>query len=531
MRVLGELAASANKSVTELVDFFGPGAVNALLSVSGSESRVPTLTGALAPAGIEGGFMEPGRAREAVQAGGALIPAAAGITPVARQIGTVGSSILDLLGAGSSAIARPVAQGGRVAAQVASEFLPSLPPSKAARAAELPLKRATGDVSTFGYRLNQLGQVVDDPAQKAAAKQGLPEGLITMVRDSPPKARAKMRAMVDIVDSGRKNFRTQAMSRPLDIAGDSIASRVKVVKAANEFAGSRLDSVAKGLKGQQVDVSPAIDGMMSNLDDMGIKFNPADGSLSFSGSDLEGLPGTQRVIKNMLNRLRDTQAPDAYDVHRMKRFIDEQVSYGKSQRGLGGKTERVLKGLRHDLDGLLDAKFPEYNRVNTDYSETIRVLDGLQDVAGQKMDLTGPNADKALGTLSRRLLSNAQSRVPLMDSIAELDEVARRYVTPQGQELVPYRRVAQRARVTLADLDDDIMGQVMFVDELEKIFGTAARTSLQGDVSKAAIGAADLALDGNTSIARKGLKWADKKLSGRDPEKAIKAFRELLQEQ
>lgn len=533
LRVLGELAASANRSVTELVDFFGPDTVNAVLSLAGSETRVPTLTEALEPTGIKGGFMEPGAAREAVQAGGALIPAAAGIAPVRREIGTAASTVADLLGAGSSAVSSPIRNAAPAVSDALQAITPQNPLTAGARQqAKLPLLRKTGDADTFGFRLDEAGQVVSDRVQRRAGTQGFEEGLVTMVRDAPAKAREKMRRMVDIVERGKNNFRYQASNRPLDVAGDSITQRVKVVKAANQAAAQQLDSVAQQLKGQRVDVSPAIDPMLSKLDDMGIKFSPGDGTVSFQGSDLEGLPGPQRVIKNMLNRLLNTQAPDAYDVHRMKRFIDEQVTYGKSARGLGGRAERVMKTLRHDLDALLDSQFPEYNRVNTEYAETIRVLDGLQDIAGKRIDITGENADKALGTLSRRFLSNAQSRVPLIDAVNDLDQVARKYVQPEGTSIVPYRAVSQRARVTLDDLDDDLLGQVMFVDELEKMFGTSARTSLQGDIGKVGDRAIDTVMGSQTAYgaAAEGMKAGWRKLRGINEENALKAIKDLLRD-
>ena len=79
----------------------------------------------------------------------------------------------------------------------------------------------------------------------------------------------------------------------------------------------------------------------------------------------------------------------------MKRFIDEQVTYGKNARGLWGRP-RVLKSLRHNLDGLLDEASQPTNQVNTQYAETRGALDAPQDVAGKKMDFTGANADKAM---------------------------------------------------------------------------------------------------------------------------------------
>lgn len=58
-----EFMAGANRAVTETLDFLGPDQINAILSLSGSEKRVPTLTETLSP-GTAGGFMDPGLGRD-----------------------------------------------------------------------------------------------------------------------------------------------------------------------------------------------------------------------------------------------------------------------------------------------------------------------------------------------------------------------------------------------------------------------------------------------------------------------------------
>lgn len=516
---VAEFAAGGNKAVLGTADFFGPGAVNAVSTVAnyagiGNGAQIPTFS--QMGESLTMGPMAPGLGKDVVNALGGTSIAAAGMMPVARAVGTVGSTVADLAGFGSTQTPASIASLAKSA--------PAILDTK------LSLLRDTGDTSTAGKMLDAAGNVVNDPAAKAATKQGFDPGLVAMVKASTPDARKKMLSMLDIVEKGKQNFRYSADNRPLDIAGDSVLNRVKVVREANRVAGVKLEGVANNLKGQQVDVAPAVNSFLSDLEGMGVKFNPQDRTLSFMGSDLEGVPGPQRVIKNVVNRMLNTQVPDAYDAHRLKKFIDEQVTYGKNARGLGGKVEGILKSLRRNVDGVLDTTFPEYNNVNTQYSETIGALDSLQDVAGKKMDFYGDNADKAIGTLTRRLLSNAQSRIPLKDAIEQLDTVARKFSKP-GTDVVPYRAVVKRSGVTPEMLDDDIMGQVLFTDELDRAFGPASRTSLLGDVSKGVDTAISAAAGQKTipgMIADTG-KWAYDKSRGINEANALKAMRELLQ--
>ena len=516
LNVLSEFAAAANRSVTEFIDFVGPDTVNTILRRSGSDYQMPTLTGSLESTGIRGGFMQPGFSRDTVQTLGTAGTMGAGVVPVTRNLAKAGPAIAEFMGVG--------------AAKTPAVLTPALEQ-------KLAVLRQTGDTNTAKVMLDPsvtpgttgTADIIDDPLARETIRQGFDEGFIAMVKTSPALARQKMSAMVDVVKKGKENFRYAADNRPLDIAGDSILARFKVVREANRMAGTRLDGVAEELKGVPLDPQPAVKPFLESLKKMGIVWSPDGMKLNFRGSDIEKLKGPQRVILNIVDRMLNTKAPDAHDIHRLKRFIDEQVTYGKNKKGLGGKTETILKTLRHDLDAMLDQNFPKYNQVNTQYAETIGALDALQDVAGRKMDLLGPNADKAVGTLSRRLLSNAQSRIPLKDAINQLDTVAKKYTSRGGTDIVPYRKVEQLSGVKSADLDDDIMGQVMFVDELEKMFGTQARTSLQGDASKVAQSAVrgmkGSAYEAVTDAAVAGID----KLSGVNEKRALKAMKELLE--
>jgi len=518
LNVIAELAASANRSVTEFIDFVGPDTLNAMLRLAGSDSQVPTLTGALESTGIQGGFMEPGTGRDIVQALGQTVTAGGGLVGVgARNLTKFPGMAAEFIGVGTQS---PV----RGAAHTATNLIPgvnTVPPSQTTtpRDVSIPsnqqllpseqvqniqqdIAHARGDVSTASTKTTPAGEVVMDKKAREVIKGGMSEGAVAMIKAAPPAAKSKMLKMVDRLDAGLSNQRIRLTERPGDVVGNSLSQRIRIVSKANKRAGKQLDSVAKGLKGQTVDVSFVVDKFLSQLEGKGITVK--NGIPNFEGSDIEGVDEAQRIVKNLLKRMSKTKAPDAYDVHRMKKFIDEQVDYGKGKGGLSGTMENMAKGLRRDLDELLDINFPDYDAVNQSYAETVSVLNGIQDIAGKKIDLLGPNADSAIGTLSRRLLSNAQSRVPLQNNLDELDKVAQKYNTDK------------------IDLDDDIIVQVGFVDELEKLMGPSAPTSLFGEVAKAGMGGAQEKL----GVAERGVKA----VFGKDEKRKLKDIRDLLSE-
>lgn len=364
-------------------------------------------------------------------------------------------------------------------------------------------------------RVDEKGRVKTDSRAVAAINQGFDKGVIQAVKQSSPTDKQQMLKMVNIAQIGRKNKLESVKARPTDIVGDSLMKRYQEVYKQNRVAGGKLDSIAKGLKGKDVDYSPAVNQFAQDLKDMGISVD-ADLKPVFKGSDIEGVAGAERAIQQIMTRMRDTRVPDGYDVHRLKKFIDEQVNFGKRAEGLGGKTEGVLKNLRRNLDETLDTRFPEYDQVNTQYAETINAMNTFQDAAGQKMNLQGANANKAVGTLMRRLMSNAQSRVRLADAIRELDTVAGKTGT----------------------FNDDLMTQVLFADELDSVFGPVARTSLSGELSKASKAAEAAKTGVDVATGRRGVYDAVvdmvgagvNKARGINEDAAFSAIRDLLRE-
>ena len=361
------------------------------------------------------------------------------------------------------------------------------------------------------YIVNGAGKVKKDKLAINAINEGFDEGVVSITKGASNADIGKMKTMVDVMKRGKKNPKYKALNRPSDVVGDSLLNRYRVVKDANRTAGQQLDGVAKSLKGQVVDVSDAVNGFIDDLDDMGISLNPDTLKLVYQNSDVEGIRGVQSTLNKVIERMAKTKSPNAYDVHRMKRFIDEHVTYGKNAKGLGGKAEIVLKNFRRNLDELLDNNFSEYNRVNSVYSETIDAIDDFQTAAGKKIDLGGANANAAIGTLSRRMLSNAQSRVQVMDAFKKIQDVAKK----NGGKF-----------------DDDIISQIVFLDELDRVFGPSASTSFQGEIQK---GVTSVAQDMATGVPeRSALNWLKDRFTKTPKEveaARFKAINELLDRQ
>ncbi len=430
---------------------------------------------------------------EAAQAasGGDFDPEDVAIAAAAMPVGqAVGEKVIS-----------PLAKAG---SQKAKQIFTTQSPAKQ-RIAQM-INEGSTDSKVAKYIVDGAGKVKSDAIAKDAIKQGFDEGVISAIKGANPKDRQVMARMVNTLKKGKTDARFAAENRPADAVGDSIVSRFRAVKAQNRQAGKQLDKAANRLKNKEIDFSSAVNKFTDDLDGLGVSIGD-DLKPVFAGSDIEGLAGPENAIKNIVRRMSKGDKVDAYDVHRMKKFIDEQVTYGKTAEGLSGKTENILKTFRRNLDQSLDSQFPDYNKVNTKYADTISALDSFKTVAGKSFDPLSDNAEKTAGTLSRRLLSNAQSRAPLMDALNEMQNVGAKYG---------------------ANFADDIITQAMFADELANMFGSSAKTSFEGGIEKASRRAIETARRGPVDVALDIGEAAAKKARGVNEENAIKAIENLL---
>lgn len=538
------------------VDVGDPGDVTREFQRAASEFIAPETQAGQSQLGAIGSALEPvSEALGAVESTlGESVLAATGSPELAAIAHTLPTAALEALGVGAfkgAARVPEIAKQGLAAAEGAVESLPQRQPITAGgkakqRIAEL-INQGSADVETAKFSIpspsgergifGKLGEkmrigapdVVKDVNATEAINQGFDEGVIAAVKASSPQDQAKMLEMVNIKQKGNKNKLAAMRNRPTDVVGNSLMDRVRVIQSANRRAGKELEGVANSLKGEAVDFSPAVNSFMDNLEGMGVSIGD-DLKPNFAGSDIEGIPAAENAINNVVRRMTGKTAPDAFDVHRMKKFIDEHVTFGKSAEGLAGKTEGVLKSLRRDLDSVLDTNFPEYNRVNTDYAETIGALDALQDVAGRKMDLTGPNADKATGQLMRRVMSNAQSRVNLVDAIDQIEGVANKYVSAAPvAEIGGVKLLAESGAKSKKGFTDDLLAQVLFADELDAVFKPSARTSFENLASRQVSKAAEAATSaGRGNLVVEAAGKAAQKARGISEENAFKAIIELL---
>jgi len=374
------------------------------------------------------------------------------------------------------------------------------------------LAQTPDSVDLVNVRLSG-SQVVPDNEAASAIKQGWKDGTVASIKAATDKDRNAMTRMLNIFKMGEKSESFRATNRPADILGDTVQSRVDFLANSNQQAGKAIDRIANAnLRGQFINYDPAINSFLDELGTLGVRVEMDQNGVAkaiLQGSDIQGDKAAQRILNTILERLSTVKAPDAYGVHTAKRFIDTQVSYGKKNLAnpLTSQAERAIKNLRRNLNESLGENFPDYKAANEKYADTITALDDLQKAAGTQIDFDSPNANKALGTAMRKLTSNYGTRANLIDSLDQANQVANKY----GMKL-----------------DDNIVNQLIFVNELDRMFGAAAQTSLKGQVSEAMQTGLDIARGNAAQRAMDLVAEKAQNLRGINKENAIKAMEEIL---
>ena len=462
----------------------------------------------------------------AATVGGAFVPsipaAVRSLTgQVARQVSPAGAGIrervepvkIEQLRAGQEAPTEPTIKESlqSIKASVGEKLSPQ-------DSATLRKQIAQDPASTelVNFRISGT-QAVPDNEAASAIRQGWKDGTIASIKAASDKDRKAMLQMLNKFKMGEKSEVYRTVNRPADILGDTVQARIDFLINSNKQAGKDLNKVVNTrLAGQQVDFDPSINQFLGDLAESRIKVildKNGVAKVDLDGSKIEGDTAAENLLNIILKRFSKTDVPDAQRVHEAKQFIDTRVSYGKVNpaNALTTQAENIVKSLRFNLNQAIGDKFPEYKAANTKYSDTKTALDSMQESAGTKINFDSENANKALGTAMRKLTSNYGTRANLIDAL----DLANSTSTKYGMKL-----------------DDDIVNQLIFVNELDRMFGAAAQTSLKGEVASAQRTGVDIAVDvARGGAARRAVELLAEKaeeLRGINRENAVKAMEELL---
>ena len=317
-------------------------------------------------------------------------------------------------------------------------------------------------------------RVVADPLAVNAIDQGWDSAVLGSIKTSSNKDKFQMTRMLGVFEEGKIRADYAALNRPEAVLGQSMLDRVNFLINQNKSSGIEIGKIAKQkLKGQKINVDPAVGKLLQDLEEIKVKVvlgnengflrNP---TISFDGSQLQADRSSQRLLRDVMKYLNDVDSTDALSVHELKKFLDSTLVYGKKAANpIAPKIDEILKGFRRNLNDSLNVINKDYQAANKKFSETITALDAIQDAVGKKVEFDSDRASDAFGTALRRVLSNYGTRNSIIDSIDLAETVARKY----GM-----------------DINDDLIKQLVFVNEIDRMFGSVAPSSFKGQIEQAA---------------------------------------------
>lgn len=333
-------------------------------------------------------------------------------------------------------------------------------------------------------------KLVKDKDAENVARHGFSNGLIDATKKAATNA--DLEAMKQMTNISRRSKKDPVFSVdvvPRNVIGDILLNKINDIKKVNRESGKAIGDYSRILSGKKFPVASIGDGFKETLSTLKVKITP-DNKLDFSDSIVSGA-GRRKAIQDIYGRMIRNKDPDALDLHELKQYIDETVSYGKSVRGLGGKAESALKELRTNIKKTLDEEFPEYAEANKTYSDTITILDEVQRLAGKNTDLTSDSAGGALASLTRRITSEAQSASAVREMVNNINKVFDAYQ--------PKNRIGKKP--------DDVNINLLlhYADELDKVAGPHKTTSFTGGIEtaiKASRGPKQMAIEKAEELAR-----------------------------
>lgn len=312
-----------------------------------------------------------------------------------------------------------------------------------------------------GLRPEVTLQTLSPTARKGAVeaiKQGFDEGQVGMMVSMAPEDRSIATKMLKLADEA--NLNPRVLSRPIDLAGESLTKKTALVTQKVSEYGKAVDMAAKNLRGISVDATDLKQGATQALESLGIRLTKT--GMNFENSVFKMTPALQNIIKKF-HKAMPKEVTDAYQLHIFKKSIDELVEYGAKGEGLKGNAERFLKSLRNQADEILDASFDGYNAANTNFREAKQIQEAALELFGKK---SGTESSIRGGQVLRSAFSNSQSRGKVLELAEMLD----------GYE-----------KKILGKSSGNVLDQALFAEILEKsgMFKTQAITGFAGQIENA----------------------------------------------
>jgi hypothetical protein len=360
------------------------------------------------------------------------------------------------------------------------------------------------------------GKVFESPifaAINKAKRQGFDERVLRSIETANPETKDVQRKILKILKTRSQNADYAAKFRSSDPMGAGVFKRYKELNKLRQKAGNELNVIAKTkLSKVAVDASDNVDSFYDGLKDLGVRFRERNGRIIpvFNQMDDVNEAGAKRVLSKVLPRLQKSMT--GQQAHKLKKLIDSSVSYDglpTSDTALPKALESSLKSLRSSLNDKIGKGSSEYADANAKFAQVIEPLSQMDKVFKSMLDLSSEEAvETGIGTkAARTLMSNNVTRGKMLDLLE------------QGDKVLSANNVVFK---------DDLIKQAVFIDEMERMFGSEASASFTGASKRAAEQASLEAAGSAMGVPLELIRSSIEAAKGVSRENAIKALESIL---
>jgi hypothetical protein len=283
-----------------------------------------------------------------------------------------------------------------------------------------------------------------------------------------------------------KDFETGvSKTNPIEIVGEPIVKRVKVLESEAGKIGQKLGEVANTIPNVSSDelLNPILSKLQSISGLEGIAIDEK-GLLNFDNTVLRTAEtaSDRNAIQSIFSQAIKGETGKQKHLLRQELF---EVLGGKKKGGvsLTDTQDKAYQAIRQGLSDVLDTKSPTYKKLNLEYAKVANPLAEIRralKASGSDEDL----ANMSAGLLARRLTSMAKSNPEVRSLLRRMDRATKKKGTSTGE---------------IEALQD-------FYNILDRYYNIEGKTSLQGQTKlgvEKASGIQDVAMQAVGQIAGK----------------------------
>lgn len=260
----------------------------------------------------------------------------------------------------------------------------------------------------------------DGQSRTAMARLGIPPEMMNQFKYASPETR---QAMIEMVNRGRARMNNSELSNARSVMGEHIGGRAGLAKTAMQKHGADIDNAAKTRQGTHVltnDISTSYNKM---LEDQRIRVGDG-GKLDFEGSAIpDSARGQLQEIHDRMSKYGADGYGDFDELHKYKQYLSDIASYDRQATGGSAGVQKIVKGLRSQINDTLGANASDYKAANAGYAEIAGPMRKVLKKAGDNVDdLSDAEVVERFALQARGLTNNTQGGIDLRSSMDAINK-------------------------------------------------------------------------------------------------------------